>query len=166
MIHFPGEAVRGREFRMTLNADLDFVLRQSWTGGWTITIIPRRPKEGCDEFASVVTAPYRAHRPLDIDTSYGWTAEEEVGYSPREFSFVTNCADYHQEDDRLYVVLWPYSAPEKYDEALARLGTSPLGTGHLWITDARISHANDTTANRTGTIEWMKFEVEIKLPAR
>ncbi|HUA59213.1 MAG TPA: hypothetical protein VML19_10695 [Verrucomicrobiae bacterium] len=151
---------------MTLNADLEFVLQQSWTGGWTVTIVPRQPKEGCDEFASVVTGPYRAHRPLDIDMSYGWTAEEEVGYSPREFSFVTNCADYHQEDDRLYIVLWPSSAPDRYEDALAKLGTSPLGKGWLWITDSSVSHSGDTAENQLGVIERMKFEAEIKLPTR
>ena len=88
--------------------------------------------------------------------SYGWTAEQETSVSPREFHFVTNCADERIESERLNVVLWPYSWPkEKYDEALATLGSSPKGAGRLWITASRI---------RAGKIEWMKFSVEIRLP--
>ena len=53
---------------------------------------------------------------------------------------------------------------KKYNEALAKLGTSPSGSGRLWITNSKISHANDTSDNELGMIRWMKFTVEIKLP--
>ncbi len=160
-ICFAGKATGGEEFRRALNADLEFVLEP----GWTIAIVPKRPEGDCRELAPVVNAPYRAHRALDIDTSYGWTAEEEVADSPREFSFVTNCVDYRTESGRLNIVLWPYTATQReYDEALAQLGSSPLGKGRLWITDSKISHAGDTPDNRLGKIEWMKFSVEIRLP--
>jgi hypothetical protein len=167
-IRFSGEVALGQEFRMTLNSDLEFLLRQSWVRGWTIAIVPRhaRNEAQCDEFASVVTAPYRAHRSLDIDTSYGWTAEDEVALSPREFSFVTNCRDYRTEFERLYIVTWPSSAPDGYEDALLKLGTSPQGKGRLWITDSRISHTADTPQTSSGAIEWMKFDVEISLPAK
>jgi hypothetical protein len=190
-ICFSGKVAHGEEFRKTLNADLEFVLNP----GWTIAIVPKRPEEGCQEFASVVNAPYRAHRELYIDTSYGWTAEQEVSVSPREFRFVTNCADYRIEAARLNIVLWPYTATEQHhNEALAKLGTSPLGTGRLWITGSKISHpeagasvappflgkelnklqagraascatcSKDTPDQKLGKIEWMTFRVEIKLP--
>jgi hypothetical protein len=62
-------------------------------------------------------------------------------------------------------VLWPYTAtPQKVQEAMAKLGTSPLGKGRLWITDSRISHSVDTSNEKPGRIEWMKFSVEIVLP--
>jgi hypothetical protein len=151
-ICFSGEVSEGQEFRKTLNAELEFVL----AGGFGIAIAPKRPEGDCQEFASVVNSPYRAHRALDIDTSYGWTAEDEVSWSPREFRFVTNCTDLRTESDRLSIVLWPYYAtPQKYEEAMAKLGTSPLGKGRLWITDSRI---------KLDKIEWMKFSVEIVLP--
>ncbi|MGD0869758.1 MAG: hypothetical protein ABSB88_09425 [Bryobacteraceae bacterium] len=54
--------------------------------------------------------------------------------------------------------------PEKYEEALAKLGTSLLGKGRLWITDAKISHSGDTPDEKLGKIEWMTFSVEITLP--
>jgi hypothetical protein len=119
-ICFSGEVSANQEFHKTLNVDLEFVL----SPGWTITIRPNRPEGDCDEMASVVNAPYRAHRDLNIDTSYGWKAEWEV----------------------------------------SSLGTSRLGTGRLWITNSKITHADDTSEDQLGKIEWMKFSVEITLP--
>src|SRR5260370_37823869 len=55
------------------------------------------------------------HRDLYIDRSYGWTAEDEVSASPREFRFLTNCADYRTASDRLQTVLAPYSATYQKD---------------------------------------------------
>jgi hypothetical protein len=160
-ICFSGEVSEGAEFRKSVNNELEFVLEP----GWNITIVPKRPQRECREFASVVNSPYRSHRDLYIDTSYGWTAEQEVETSPREFRFVTNCTDYRIESERLNIVLWPYTATQqKYDEALAKLGTSQLGKGRLWITDSRISHSGDTPDEKLGKIEWMKLTVEIVLP--
>jgi hypothetical protein len=162
-ICFSGRVSEGEDFRKVLNDDLEFVLAP----GWTITVVPRRPEGDCTEFASVINAPYRAHRDLYIDMSYGWTAEEEASSSPREFRFVTNCADYRIESERLNIVMWPYTATqEKADEALAKLGTSPAGAGRLWITDSKVSHKEDTAENKTGKIQSMSFTVEIVLPLR
>ena len=160
-ICFSGRVAQGEEFRRTLNTELEFVLER----GWTIAIVPKRPEGDCREFASVVNSPYRAHRELYIDTSYGWTAEDETSDSPREFRFVTNCTDYQTESERLNIVLWPYTAaPQAYEEALAKLVISLLGNGRLWIADSRISHSGDTPDEKLGKIEWMTFSVEIKLP--
>jgi len=160
-ICFAGRVVGGQEYRRTLNKDLEFVLRP----GWNIAVVPGRPERNCSEFASVVNPPYRAHRDLYIDMSYGWTAEQEVATSPRQFAFVTNCADLSTESDRLNIVMWPYSATkQQYEEALAKLGSSPLGKGRLWITDAKVSHAEDTNQDKRGKIEWLSFTVEIRLP--
>ena len=151
-ICFNGEVSNGKEFRKSLNADLDFVLQP----GWTIAIEPKRPQGNCNEFASVVNAPYRAHRALYIDLSYGWTAEEEVLTSPREFQFVTNCKDWETEAARLNIAMWPYNATEKqYEEAVAKLGSTAGGKGRLWITGSKVSG---------GRIMSMNFSVEIKLP--
>lgn len=159
-ICFSGKVSEGEEFHKALNTQLEFVLQP----GWNIAIVPKQPEGDCREFASVVNAPYRAHRDLYIDESYGWSAEQEVSVSPREFRFVMNCADYRTEMARLNIVLWPYTAtPKQAEEALAKLGSSPLGTGRLWITDSKISHPHDTPEEKLGRIEWMSFSVEIRL---
>jgi hypothetical protein len=160
-ICFSGEVSKGKEFRRTINADFDFVLGD----GWTIAIVPTRPEGNCKEFASVVNPPYRAHNDLYINTSYGWTAEDEVSTSPRGFSFVTNCAAYRIEYERLLIALGStHVTPKEYEEALGKLGTSPTGRGRLWITDSRTSHAHDTPDDNLGSVEYFKFSVEIVLP--
>jgi len=160
-ICFSGEVSQGREFRKLLNTELEFVLQPEWA----IAVLPKQPDGDCREFAAVVNGPYRAHRDLLIDTSYGWTAEDEVATSPREFRFVTNCTDYRTEYDRLLIVLGSTPAtPQKYEEAIAKLGTSARGKGRLWITDSRISHSDDTTVEKLGKIQSMRFSVEILLP--
>ena len=163
-ICFSGEVSAGKEFRQALNGDLAFVLAPA-DSGWTIQIVPLHPQPDCDEFASVVTPPYRGHSDLDIDMSYGVSAEDEAADSPRQFSFVTNCRDFKTEFDRLQIVLWPYSFTEQQvDKATAALGTSPLGTGRVWLTSSTISHTADTAGNKLGDIESMHFTVEIRLP--
>lgn len=85
--------------------------------------------------------------------------------SPRQFYFVTNCADYRIELERLNIVLWGDGHTEQeYKEAQAKLGSSTLGEGRLWITRYNISHTGDSSNDKTGKIEWMQFAVEIKLP--
>jgi hypothetical protein len=162
-ICFSGEVTRGQEFHKDLNEGLEFSLE----GEWGIDVVPKHPTKDCDEFTSAVNAPYRAHNQLEIDRSYGWTAEDETSDSPREFDFVTNCADQKVEMERLTIVLWPHGLTEKEEQqASAKLGSSPLGKGRLWITDFRISHARDTADDKRGTIEWMRFTVEIVLPTQ
>jgi hypothetical protein len=162
-ICFSGEVSAGKEFRKTINDQLGFVLKPA-EPGWTIQVVPRA-EAGCDEFATVVTGPYRYHSDLDIDMSYGTSAEDEVSWSPRRFSFVTNCKDYRTEWDRLQIVLWPYSfTVREVNKAQAELGSSPLGRGRLWITGSKITHTSDTPDDKLGTIEWMRFTVEIRLP--
>jgi hypothetical protein len=160
-ICFSGEVFSGKEFRHSISRSIDFILEPEWT----IAIVPNEAEGDCKEFASVVNAPYRAHRQLEIDATYGWTAQNEVDDSPREFYFVSNCLDYRVESERLNIVLWGYSHTEReYNEALAKLGSSRLGTGRLWITAFKITHSGDTSEDNTGKIQWMRFAVEIKLP--
>ena len=162
-ICFSGEVSDREEFRKTLTPDLVFVLKP----GWTIAIAPKKTEGDCDELAGVVNAPYRSHRDLYIDMGYGWTAEQEVSHSPREFRFVTNCVDYQTEMNRLQIVLWGYrSTPKEYEEARAKLGSSQLGKGRLWIVDSRINQADGTDDNKLGKIAWMRFVVEILMPNR
>lgn len=101
-ICFNGKVSAVKPFRRILNAQLEFVLRLP--DG--IAILARQPEQNCRELASVVNPPYRQHTALDFDTSYGWTAEQEVTFSPREFHFVANCRDFFTENERLQIVLY------------------------------------------------------------
>ncbi len=170
---FGGEVSQGQTFRKGIGHGLDFVLMPSsehsgWYTGWTIKISPQgQPSDpDCDDFAWVVTPPYRFGNARHLDTQYGTTAQEAVRISPREFSFVLNCTDLKTERGRVDRVLWPYTySKEEVDEASAKLGSSPLGTGQLWIKRFRITPGKKSEVGaELGAIHWIKFRVEIRFP--
>jgi hypothetical protein len=190
-ICFSGEVSAGEEFRKPLNDDLEFVLRPVGVDlkqGWGIEVVSRKPEgEGpppghcSDALAMVVNGPYRQHNQLLIDMSYGWTAEEEVGDSPREFRFVTNCADFRVERERLLIALGGtnsagvrVASDEEYWKTVEALGSNARGKGRVWITASKTSRADYSpdgftkdqlgVSDHSGTILWIKFSVEIKLP--
>jgi hypothetical protein len=168
---FTGEASEGKSFRKDIGHGLDFVLMPSSDGdtGWTIEVLPQRTPSDldCNDFAWVVTPPYHFWNALYLDTQYGITAREVVRRSPREFSFVLNCADFKTESKRVELVMHHSNASEQeVDEARAKLGTSPLGKGRLWIEDSKITPGQKSdTAKDLGAIHWIKFKVEIEFPA-
>jgi hypothetical protein len=171
-IRFSGEVAQNLEFRKNIGRGLDFVLSpETGSGGitgWTIEVSPhgQPPDASCTDYLWVVTPPFRFDNPRYLSTSYGNTAQIAVKHSPREFNFVLNCEDYKAEYERVEKVLWPYDySKEAVDDALGKLGTSPHGTGRLWIRDSKYP-PGDKNANPPtfGEIHWIKFEVEIKFP--
>ncbi len=171
-ISFSGEVSQGQTFRKSIGHGLEFVLMPVSAGGditgWTIEVAPQgTPSDPqCNDYVWVVTPPFRFQNARYLDTEYGITAQEAVRASPREFSFVLNCADAKSEQGRLDVVLWPYSyLPRQVDEALAKLGSSPLGKGRLWIEKYRITPGRKSTAGvELGVIHWIKFKVQLEFP--
>jgi len=51
------------------------------------------------------------------------------------------------------------------EEAFAKLGTSPQGTGTVTILDSRVSEVAAGDADDPGRADWMRFRVEIRFPA-
>ena len=115
----------------------------------------------------VVTPPYHFENARYLDTEYGITAQDVVRNSPREFNFVLNCSDLKTESKRVDLAIYPSTASQhEVDEALAKLGSSPVGKGRLWIEDSKITPGNKSgSAEDLGAIHWIKFKVEIKFPA-
>lgn len=173
IISFSGQVSEGQAFRRSIGHGLDFVLTPSSIGGgitgWTIQVPPQGQTSDpeCRDFAWVVTPPYHFQNVLYLHTSYSTMAQEAVRASPREFRFVLNCADFKTERKRVDLVLYHSTAAKgEVDEALAKLGSSPLGTGKFWIKRYRITPGKKTEAGiDLGAIHWIKFEVEIKFPA-
>jgi hypothetical protein len=150
-ICFSGEVREGQEFQKDLNADLEFVLHLP--GGFDV--ISKHDGGSCKLSAWVANPPLRAHHDTEIDSAYDWTAEQEVQTSPREFRFATNCGDFQS----LYDL--SQTDAEKY---FANLNSLAKGQGRLWITDSKTTHSHDSVVAGNGTVEWLKFSVEIKLP--
>jgi hypothetical protein len=167
---FSGEVSGKQEFRKDLGGGLVFVLSPDEDSGWTIIVAPtEHPNDPeCDDYVAVATPPYHGENPRFINTSYGVKASEAVKNSRRQFSFVTNCADSHREEKWVKRVTNPGGFTDKeVKEGYAKLGSSPLGEGVLTILDSKISPARDTVEGvNLGQIDWMKFEVTIKLPKR
>ena len=165
-IRFAGEVAQGLTYHKDIGHKLDFVLTPASMGGgitgWTILISPQgqTPNPECRDFAWVVTPPFRFQNVLYVDTSYGTTAQEAVRISPRDFNFVLNCDDYNAEYSRVERVLWPSTYPkEEVDDALAKLGTTPHGTGRLWIKDSKYTPGEKSTdPAKLGAIHWIRFE--------
>ncbi|HVW07816.1 MAG TPA: hypothetical protein VHC90_04500 [Bryobacteraceae bacterium] len=148
-ICFSGTVSRESGFAWQISPELDFILKP----GWTITVVPHLTTAGCtDDLSWPLTWPVQEHNGRYIDETYGWTAEQEVDTTPREFLFLTNCSDYKTAYD-LYI---------KGD--VGRLAALHHGSGRLWITNSKISHVHDTNDNKSGEIESMEFSVEILLP--
>lgn len=173
LIRFEGEVSRDHEFRRPIGQGLVFALipERSYPGvisGWTITVSPAAPagNAACQEYAWVVMPPYRSYNPRYLSNSYGTTAAVAVQISPRNFSFVLNCGDYQVEASRVNIVLWPGDHTDKdYNDALAKLGSSPQGHGKLWIDDAKTGRAaKGVDGVNYGSIDWIRFHVEIQFP--
>ena len=172
--HISGRVAKGENFQKDIPGDLRFrlvptAIDPGAVEGWTIQVSPNadHPRE-CDDFVWVVMQPYRNYNARYIDTSYGTTAEQAVKYSPREFNFVLNCADFRQEAERVNRLLWPYNYSEaEVKEAGERLGTSPQGKGVLWIRDYSISPAPKPAGGiNLGLIDSITFDVQIEVPRR
>ncbi|MGA2273761.1 MAG: hypothetical protein ABSH00_09410 [Bryobacteraceae bacterium] len=163
-----GEVSRGQEFQREIGSGLLFQLKPTDEAGWMIRIVPKVFCSEAADFASVVNAPYRNYNSLHVDASYGISASEAVEkMGPREFRFVLTCEDYELESRRLEIVLWGYThSQQEIDEALAKLGTSPLGRGKLTILESKVSPAeHDIQGKNYGKIDWLKFRLDITFPA-
>lgn len=169
---FQGQVSGGGEFRKPIGHGLIFILDPG-SGGWIIRIAPNSSMgPACaTDFAWVVNMPVRNYNDLYLNPTYGFTAQQAVDRSPREFNFVLNCAGYKRESTflerltgSLPVGAAPPSAKELAD-AQANLGTSPQGRGKLWIEKYKISAApQDVQGKNYGQIDWIRFRVEIRFP--
>jgi len=163
VVRISGEVKRGEAFTRDIGQNLEFALRPV-PDGWTITVSAKgvRPA-GCDDLVWVATPPYRFFNQRYLDLSYATSPRQAVAMTPREFSFVLNCADYAVEEKRVTLLLWPNSATEaELQQARDKLGTSPLGKGRFFIRDSRIT---DPDGRNPGSIDWLRFDVELQLPA-
>lgn len=169
-----GEVARGLTFRKDIGHGLELVLTPisdkvpQELSGWHIVVSPQNltGNDECRDLVWVVTPPYRFWNPRYLSTEYGKTAQEAVGISPRDFNFVLNCDDFKTERQRVERVLWPYNySKEEADDALSKIGTSPHGTGRLWIKDSKFTPGETSVDGmKLGAIHWIKFEIELNFP--
>jgi hypothetical protein len=166
IIRFQGEVTRGTSFERALGRDLVFRLRAethpSNPAGWTISVAKASDAIPERDFLSVATPPYRFFNPRDLTVSYGYTAEQIVGMTPREFLFVLNDSDHERMSEALGKLLWSYNHSEQELEIARKvMDETPAGAGRLHILDSRLGGQE---RDRRDWIEWLRFRVELRLP--
>lgn len=172
-VSFAGEVTEGQTFQRKFGDNLLFRLNPKPAHfGWTIEIRPQPQNAATDsEYVWVVTPPYRSYNPRDIDTSYGTSAQEAVGYSPRDFNFVLNEEQFNRAGDLvgLAVMSRPQSDQRTQEEfekasenAIRDLRAFSVSKGRLTILD---SHLTAPVGEKDpGSIKWLKFNVEVQVP--
>jgi hypothetical protein len=164
-VKFTGEVERGKMFERDIGHGLLFWITPDPGGldmGWTIEIVPKsHASDDEDEFSAIATPPYHFFNLRYLDTSYGTTAKESVGISPRKFNFVQSVEDARAAYDIVNAEIYPSDISKPESERLARrAATIRLGTGELAILDSRITPGKKE--GDMGTIDWLKFEVELR----
>ena len=159
-----GEASAGNAFERDIGHGLLFRLVPTPDGfgkGWDIQIVPKdNPAGGYAEYSAIVTPPYHFYNLRYLNPSYGVTAKEAVGISPRAFQFVETPEDseaaYAVVNSVVYSVDW-----EAHKDSIAAAAAKvPLGTAELKIVKSRIMAGKNN--EDLGSIDWVKFEVRFR----
>jgi hypothetical protein len=169
-ISFSGEVLADHGFQQKFG-ELRFRLKPS-TAGWHIEVNPDDDTTpGHLDYSWVVTPPYRAYNDLYVDTTYGVKADLAVKLSPRNFNFALNGGQYDRAQKLVELAIMSHpledhrSAAEferESVEAIAALELLPIGKGRFTIVDSRVDQSGG--AQDEGTIEWLKFQVELHVP--
>jgi hypothetical protein len=163
VLHLSGEVSHGEEFRKAIGRDLFFVL-DPLDDGWTISVFPAAQctREGQDDFVAVATEPFFGSNPRFIDTSGG---EQALHSSPREFQFLLDCKSYKRESALVGTATAGNVSENASANAMAKLGTSAMGSGKLTILDSKVvKSGKDEAGNDLLQVDWLKFQVDIVLP--
>ena len=106
-----------------------------------------------------------------LDTSYGVRAEAAVKMSPRDFNFVLDAAQFNRAADLVNLAVSSRPLDEhksqadmerESKDALNALESLPVGKGRFKILDSRTNKSGGSQG--LGTIEWLKFNVELHVP--
>ncbi len=165
--HFTREVRRGETFEKSFAPNMIFRLEPDAgdDSGWSIRIAP-----GSDAAAAAidcigaVAEPLHGNKNLVIEPLADGSPKNPGHWGAHEFDFVPDAANCKAAWELMNVVNYPSKVSEKErEEAGDKLGRIPRGHGRLTIVDSRLGAA--TAANEHGVIEWLKFEVDLTLPA-
>lgn len=164
-LHFTGEVRRGQPFEKLFASDMVFRL-EPYAGndsGWTIRIAPGR-----DSAAATMDCIGAVSEPLHGDTRTAIDPPERDtpggAWKNREFDYVGNGSDcktaWRLVNEANYA---SKLSDQEREEASTKLGQIPTTHAKFAILDARSAPAN--AANPRGTLEWLKFEVDLNASA-
>jgi hypothetical protein len=165
-IHFTGEVNRGDRFRAPAGSNLIFAL-EPYAGsdsGWTIRLLPGADAKSMSmDCIGAVSEPLHGDKNVEIELPDD-LSQKPAKWKPREFEFVPDPASCKTAWDLMKLVYYPSKlSDEQRAEAGEKLGKIPTAHGKFTVLQSVLRPAPN--ANETGSIEWLKFEVELNFPA-
>lgn len=160
--HFSGEIRRGQSFEKSFAVSMIFRL-EPYAGddsGWSIRIVP-----GADAASDAIDCIGAIEEPAHGDTKLAIDPPDNVAgqassWKQREFSFIGNAADCRTAWQLMNEANYGTNLSDKErEEASTKLGKIPTQRGTFRIVDAVFGLR--TSANEQGTIEQLKFDVEL-----
>jgi hypothetical protein len=169
-IRFEGELSSGQKFRREIGNGLSFRI-DPWEGnsGWEFEIGPGSPAPNeWDQYAYVLTPPYRNSNAQQVNTGWGVMAQDAVR-KPRHFQFLISRADAPKARAAIEQVLWPKSEQQQ-QTALQELGQLQHGSGDFRILDSKITPGTPVPGysncedGHCGEIHWIRIQVTLVVP--
>lgn len=165
-IHVTGEVNRGERFLAPVGSNLFFAL-EPYAGndsGWTIRLLPGTDKKSAAvDCIGAVSEPLHGSNNLSIDPPED-LSQKAGWWKSREFEFVPDNENCKAAWQLMNLVYYPSKLTDQQRaEAGEKLGNIQTSHGKFTIVDSLLKPSADTSG--TGTIEWLKFEVELSSAA-
>ena len=159
-----GEISATQTFEKEIGHGLVFRLVPSPDGfgkGWDIEVVPKQvPEGGYAEYSAIVTPPYHFYNLRYVNASYGITAQEAVGISPRSFQFVETKEEMDAASTVVNSVIYSVDWTAHKDSTAASAEKIPVGQGEFKILKSRITKGKNQ--EDLGAIDWIRFQVTLR----
>ena len=161
-LRFAGEVKRGSRYEKMFAQNMYFLL-EPYAGndsGWTIRIVP-----GGDSSAAAMDCIGAIREPLHGDNEIELEPPESDASSTgswgrREFEYVANAQQCKEAWALANIANYTANLSDKErEEAGTKLGQIPKRHGKFLLLDSRVGPPD--RGNERGTLEWLKFEVDL-----
>jgi hypothetical protein len=161
-LHFTAEVVGHEEFQKTFAPKMMFRL-EPYAGndsGWSVRIAPISDTGGqAIDCIGAVETPLHGDTKIEIEPPEQGAAQS-AAWRNREFEYVPAAADCKSAWGLMNAANYGTTLSEKErEQASTKLGQIPRRHGKFSILDVHFGPA--TSQNGRGTIEWLKFEVDL-----
>jgi hypothetical protein len=161
-LRFTAEVVAHEEFQKTFAPKLIFRL-EPYAGadsGWSIRIAPMSESGGpAIDCIGAVEAPLHGDTKIEIEPADN-DSRKSPAWRQRNFEYVATASECRSAWELMNNANYNAKLSEaEREQASVKLGQVPRRRGKFAILDARFGPA--TSQNAHGTIEWLKFEVDL-----
>ena len=185
---FEGEVKAGEGFVRLMGGGLELMV-EPLASGWIVRVLPVAGGRPSHDYALLATPPYQSVSPLLVGTDWSFRAQDAVAWNPRRFQFAADAKSF-QMLTKLYGEYTKDATPSAAVEAeLAKMvvqmpqgvmtildahlipgtanqaQTAMMVASHFSTTAHTIEQPQDGKGAALGRITWMRFRVELDLPA-